>query len=368
MKILYIRTSNIYDDSRATKEILAFAEKGYKVHVLGWNRDGNAKKRFENVFAKYRRLVSAEFFDCLVDKGIGIRNIDKLVNWIIWTNKQIKQIKDIDIIHVCNLDSALGVYKYAKKHGIKIVYDIYDYYIDSHAIPKILEKAVEKLEISIINAAEATIICTEERKEQIAKALPKRLLVIHNSPDVEKVTCTENKYDYAYCGALFGQRLLKEIFDGYPKYNYMKFAIAGYGEFDNLADNLARKFQTFEYYGAVSYEKVLNIEQQAKVISAIYEPTIRNHRLCAPNKFYEALALAKPVIVCRGTGIDKVVEENTVGIVIDYDSEQFFKAVDYLINNQDICEEMGTNARQLYEKKYKWEIMKERLLELYDKI
>ena len=90
--------------------------------------------------------------------------------------------------------------------------------------------------------------------------------------------------------------------------------------------------------------------------------------MCAPNKFYEALALAKPVIVCRGTGIDKVVEENTVGIVIDYDSEQFFKAVDYLINNQDICEEMGTNARQLYEKKYKWEIMKERLLELYDKI
>ena len=37
MQILYIRTSNIYDDSRATKEIFALAEKGHKVHVLGWD-------------------------------------------------------------------------------------------------------------------------------------------------------------------------------------------------------------------------------------------------------------------------------------------------------------------------------------------
>lgn len=368
MKVVYIRTSNIYDDSRATKEVLALAEKGHRVHVIGWDRDGNARIRSEEVFAKYNNLISVDFFVCLMEKGIGIRNIHKLVKWIRWTNKQIKQIKDVNVIHACNLDAALGVWRYAKKCGIKIVYDIFDYYVDSHSIPKVMKGVIEKLEISIINIADATIICTEERKEQIVKAIPQRLAVIHNSPNVEKVSCVENKYDYAYCGSLFGQRLLKEIFNEYPQHKYMKFAIAGYGELANLARNLDQIYQSFKYFGPVSYEQVLNIESEAKVISAIYEPTIRNHRLCAPNKFYEALALAKPVIVCRGTGIDRIIEEHKAGIVIEYNSSQFFEAVDYLMSNPDICEEMGTNARRLYENEYKWEIMKKRLLELYDEI
>lgn len=286
MQILYIRTSNIYDDSRATKEIFALAEKGHKVHVLGWDRDGNAKKQSCEVFAKYNGLVTVDFFTCLINGGIGIKNIDKMLKWVIWTNKQLKLRKDIDVIHACNLDGALGVWKYAKKHGIKIVYDIYDYYIDSHTIPGMLENTIERLEIDIINSADATIICTEERKEQISKSNPHRLIVIHNSPEVNNVNCVEKKYDYAYCGSLFGQRLLKEIFDEYPKHNNLRFAIAGYGEFSNIAEHLEDNYQMFKYFGSVSYEQVLTIENESKVISAIYEPTIRNHRLCAPNKFY----------------------------------------------------------------------------------
>lgn len=368
MKVFYIRTSNIYDDSRATKEINAFAERGYKVHVIGWDRDGKARECSEKVFSKYKGNVTVDFFDAHLAGGIGLKNINKLFKWFLWTHRQIKRNSDVDVIHVCNLDAALGVFKYAKRNGIKIIYDIYDYYIDSHSIPKLAEKIVEGLEISVINSAEATIICTEERKEQIAKANPKRVIVIHNSPDVEKVPNVEEKYDYAYCGSLFGQRLIKEIFDDYPKHEDLSFAIAGYGDYSALAKELSYSFQKFNYYGSISYEQVLSIENEAKVISAIYEPTIRNHRLCAPNKFYEALALAKPVIVCRGTGIDQIIANNKAGIVIEYDAEQFYEAVKYLISNPTVCKEMGTNARRLYEQEYKWKIMEKRLLNLYAEI
>lgn len=368
MKVLYIRSSNIYDDSRATKEISAFAEKGYKVHVIGWDRDGKARECSEKVFSKYNRTVTVDFFNVHLGGGIGLKNISKLLQWVLWTNKQIKRNSDVDVIHACNLDGVLGVFKYAKRKGIKIIYDIYDYYIDSHSIPKIVEKMIEGLEISIINSSEAIIICTEERKEQIAKANPKKVIVVHNSPNVEQVTNFEEKYDYSYCGSLFGQRLIKEIFDDYRKNENLSFAIAGYGDYSGLAKELSCSFQRFHYYGSISYEHVLKIESETKVISAIYEPTIRNHRLCAPNKFYEALALAKPVIVCRGTGIDQIIANNKAGIVIDYDSEQFYKALKFLINNPKVCKEMGANARYLYEHEYKWEIMEQRLLNLYEEI
>lgn len=368
MNVLYIRTSNIYDDSRATKEIITLAKKGHRVYVAGWDRDGRAKKRCEEIFSSYGNLIEIDFYSCYIDGGIGIRNIDKLIKWFLWIKRQIKKHNDINVVHACNLDAAFGVWKYAKRKGIKIVYDIYDYYIDSHSVPHFLEGIIEKSEIKVINKSSATIICTEERREQISKARPVRIVVIHNSPDVSTVVKSENVFDYAYCGALFGQRLLKETFNEYPNHREMKFAIAGYGEFAGIAKELSDAYQNFEYFGSVSYDEVLQIERESKVISAIYEPSIRNHRLCAPNKFYEALALAKPVIVCRGTGIDKIVEANNIGIVIDYDPIQFFETLDRLANDPVMCEKMGNNARHLYEMEYKWEIMQERLLKIYDEI
>ena len=114
------------------------------------------------------------------------------------------------------------------------------------------------------------------------------------------------------------------------------------------------------------YSKVLEIESEVKVLSAIYEPNTRNHRLCAPNKFYEALALGKPQIVCRGTGIDKIVEENDIGMVIDYDANQFYEALRKLVADDEKRAQMGARARKLYEEKYDWAIMKRVLLEAYD--
>ncbi len=48
--IIFIRATNIYDDSRATKEIVSLSQNGYNVIVLGWNRDGNAVERTKGSF------------------------------------------------------------------------------------------------------------------------------------------------------------------------------------------------------------------------------------------------------------------------------------------------------------------------------
>lgn len=110
---------------------------------------------------------------------------------------------------------------------------------------------------------------------------------------------------------------------------------------------------------------MLQLQASSLCISAIYEPSIRNHQLCAPNKFYEALALRKPIIVCRGTGIDSIVEKNNIGIVIDYSAEEFYKAVRFLKANPCIVQQQGLNARKLYEEEYSWSLMKKRLIDAY---
>lgn len=366
--VAYVRATNIYDDSRATKEILALAEAGYQVKVLAWDRNGKAKVKCAEVFAQQQDRVSCVYYSAEAENGIGIRNITKLLGWIQWVYKTLKGYGKLDVVHACNLDAGLGAYWYCRQTGTTLIYDIYDYYIDSHRIPSIAVPMVEKMEITIINHAKVTIICTEERKEQIAKASPKKVVVLHNSPDVPSVAQRNIKYDYAYCGALVGSRLVAEILDSYEDNSNLRFVFAGYGPLGGKAEELDKRFEHFTFKGAIPYSEVLETEAVSMAIAAIYEPTIRNHRLCAPNKFYEALALAKPVIVCRGTGIDKIVEQNQIGVVIDYDAGQFYKALAYLKANPELAREMGTRARELYEKKYTWSLMEKILLEIYDEL
>lgn len=373
--VIFVRTASMYNDSRAMKEIQSLSNNGYKVIVLGWDRTGSAIEKCRDLF---NENVSFYFYECNIVK-IGFRNIDKLILWFKWVYSKLSFITqntalDSFIVHACDLDSGLPVYLFLRRNShlrIHLVYDIYDYYIDLHHIPKALESKIEQMEIAIINSAAVTIICTEERTAQIKKSTPQKLIVLHNSPDLREVRLPKSSsdFDYTYCGSLFpARRLVKEILDRYPIHEELKFVFAGYGSYDELAEKLSVSYSNFRFLGTLIYPDVLEIESRTKVLSAIYDPLIRNHRLCAPNKFYESLALGKPVIVCQGTGIDKLVEKYNLGLTIQYDAEEFYKALDTLLKDPKRRKEMGQNGKRLYEEQYKWEIMEKRLLQAYSEL
>lgn len=363
MKVLYVRASDIYNDSRATKEIEALIEKGLKVYVLGWDKHGNAEEKSQEVFGN--NSIELNFFESSVQGGLGLKNIKEIIKWRKHIINTIKMIKP-DIVHACDLLAGGLLYAYCKKKKINYIYDMFDSFADSHDLPELVNCVFRVWEDSVVTNSYATIICTNERKEQIKNAHPNRIVVIHNSPDVAITQINEVTTDYIYCGTLSEGRLIKEIFCDYEKNSDIKFEIAGVGEFGQSAQTLAEKYANFNYKGAISYAEVLEAEKKAAVISAIYNPTLKNHQLCAPNKFYEAMALGKPIIVCKGTGIDKVVEQNQIGVVIDYDADQFYDALRYLLNDKEESVEMGKRGREMYENNYKWSIMKDRLWKLYN--
>lgn len=361
--IAYIRSDSIYSDSRATKEIMALCEAGYKIKVIGWDRDGQALGKCRNIFPQNIEFC---FYSNIVKGRLGYGGIFKLAGFIQYVYRQLCANRQcISVVHACDLDAGLGAYVFCKKQNVPLIYDIYDYYIDSHDLKGLLSVCIEKLEISIINFAHTIIICTEERREQIKKTSPKNVIVIYNSPDVSNLPDSEIRYDYVYCGFFGHGRLLQEIFEGYKKHSDLKFLVAGDGTLNSIVKNNAEQFVNYQYVGTIPYNEVLLYEAQAVTMSAIYNPNKRNHRLCAPNKFYEALALGKPVIVCRGTGIDKIVSAYNIGIVIDYSAVQFYEAVRYLKANHTLAVGMGKRARSLYETVYNWSIMKQKLLDLY---
>ena len=363
-EIAYIRSCSFYDDSRATKEVKALLQAGYKVHIIGWDRDGKALDKCKSIFTGE---IDYSFYCVPVDGNIGFKGALKLISFFMYVKETLRKKKDIlCAVHACDLDGGLGAYRICKRHKIPLIYDIYDYYIDSHNITGLLGQIVEKQEIKIINHSHTTIICTEERKNQINKAKPSKVVVIHNSPDVDELPQVDTKYDYVYCGAFGSGRLLEEITDQYRNNDDLRFLFAGGGRYEDVVKQADGKYANFSFVGSVPYDEVIKLESESAVLSAIYNPNKRNHILCAPNKFYEGLALGKPLIVCKGTGIDKVVEKEQIGVAINYKADEFYKAIRTIISNRKEITEMGKRGRAIYEKKYKWSIMKQRLIDIYN--
>lgn len=364
--VAFVRTTGIYNDSRAIKEITALAKAGYRVIVLGWDRDGKA----EQFCRQEIRTEQADFrfFQVQLPNGIGMKNIDKLFSWFRWVERQLSKIRDLFAVHACDLDTGFAAYRYCRRNSVRLVYDIYDYYVDCHFVPPVLKAWVERAEINIINHAEITIICTEERRQQIAKAQPRRLAVIHNSPDVDAVPEEKTEYDYAYCGSLVRERMVGDILEKYPENSQLVMCMAGQEDCAPLAEAVSRQYPNFTFLGAVPYSKVLDIESRAMCLSAIYDPGWRNHQLCAPNKFYEALALGKPIIACKGTGIDRIIDHHNIGITIRYNVEEFYCALRSLKADPALCASMGKRARLLYEQEYSWKLMESRLLSAYGEL
>jgi glycosyltransferase involved in cell wall biosynthesis len=61
------------------------------------------------------------------------------------------------------------------------------------------------------------------------------------------------------------------------------------------------------------------------------------------------------------------VEENNCGVVFNSeDSSDLAEKIEYLMNNPDICKELGKNGKKAVENKYNTEVFKKNLLDLYN--
>lgn len=180
--VLYLRSTGIREDSRATKEIEALREKGYAVHVLGWKREGGTGESTTEGTDR-----SADWFRMKAGYGNGMRSLLPFCLFQLWIGfKMLTGKNRYGIIHSCDFDTgyiSFFVNRFLKK---KFIYDIYDYYVHSHNLPEKLASWVEKKEIGIINGADGTIICSEQRLAQIGKAVPRRWIALNNTPEIKK--------------------------------------------------------------------------------------------------------------------------------------------------------------------------------------
>lgn len=370
-RIVIVRSNNVDPDSRVEKEANSLAVAGYAVTLLTWNRSSNYKMKVDKKSLQ-DITVTRVSFGVKATFGEGAKNLIpylkfqcRLFNWLI------KNRNYYDICHFCDFDTAnVGsiACRFVRK---KYVFDIFDYLsTDAHSL---WQNLIKKREDYLINHADATIICTEQRRKQIAGCEPNNLTVIHNSPAyiplIKSISKRrDEKIRIVYVGILMEGRLLKEMVHEISRMPNVELHIGGFGKYEAFMEDQATKYNNIFYYGKLSYDKTLALEAECDLMTAIYDPKIGNHRFAAPNKFYEALFLGKPLIMVEDTGMSNVVVQEDIGTLIEYSTDGFRFGVKHLIDRKSEWEQMSQRMKQLYKEKYSWVEMERRLIQLYDRV
>ena len=374
MRIILIRATEVMPDPPVEKMANTLISQGHKVTILAWDRANTYGERMSlkklanseteivhfGIPAKYSGGIKANF------KGLLLFQM-RIIRWLF------QHREEYDAVHAFDFDTGFASMICCMLLRKKFIYHVLDYYVEGHILPsRLLNSIIEFFEIRVINSANATIICTEKRIEQIRKASPRKLYVIHNTPD----TVQQSDFSFAlkgdtgkiklvYVGVLSRMRLLKETVEAVSKMDDVEMHIGGFGEYEDWMQKAAEQYSNVFFYGKLQYSQTLALEKQCDIMMAVYDPSIRNHKYAAPNKFYESIMLGKPIIMAFDTGYDDVITKNNIGVLTEYSECGIKSALCALRGCKNAWSCMSERAMNIYREHYSWDIMKKRIEEMY---
>lgn len=375
-RVVLVRSNPVNPDPAVERVASALADAGFDVTIVGWDRDGKYDLK-EDLLELVGNTVRIIRFGIPAFFSGGIKkNLIPLIKFEKRLAKWFRKHKDeYDVIHAFDYDTGFVAKRAAEKYHKGMVYHILDFYADDRfAEGSAGYNIVKSLEFSVINKADATIICTEARKKQIAGSNPKLLEVIHNTPGYSKPAkdsefeMSDEKVKIAYIGCFETGRFLKELLSIVMEDSRFELHIGGFGLYEEHIKQCGEQCNRIVFYGKLPYDNVLALEEKCDIISAIYDPAVANNRFAAPNKLYESMMLSKPVIMCENTGWDDVVKSNKIGVIAKPSKEGIKQALDELVEVKNSWADMGKRSNELYRNNYSFDIMSERVKKLYSKL
>lgn len=351
MKIILFRSNN-YFDSRVNKYHNYYQRTGVNYTIVGWDRKCEGFERENYEFFRYRAGESVG----------GLKAIRNHFKWMRFVYRYLKTHNEVTTIHACDLNSAFpaAVFKALHKKEVTLIFDACDWFSANFASKKFLCLCFGLMEKYACKKANELIICEPERIEQVQFNLRKTPLVMPNIPEIDAsvITDVQDKYKFdnsnptlAYLGGFSDNRFLLEIIS-LAETEPFNLLIAGYGNKDVLEKlESVKSLQNVRYFGRVPMEEGLNMENAADIIYAMYCKTNPNNVYAAPNKYYEALLLGKPLITTKGTIVEKKVKENNIGWAVEEDLEELRRLINDL-RQEDIVEK-GKNAQNLWNNTFK---------------
>ena len=347
-------------EPRVERESRALVKAGHEVHVLLWDRKIEYQaEETRDGYSIHRCHVPAP------EGQIGL--IPQMARWWWWEFRTLLRLSP-NVVHSCDLDTAMPAVLYSKLKRIRFVYDIFDFYAYMIAQPlsSTTRNALARLERLIANMANLVILADEARVVQLGGGFKGRILEIMNVPeDIQVRQPEESEFTVFYGGMISEERGLRQLVEG-TAIAGVELVVAGHGADEASLVPLFRRSPNVTFLGNLSYQDVLNWTAKCHLIAALYDPAIPNNRLASPNKLFEAMMLRKPVLTNSEIRSAETVRTVGCGLIVKYgDVQELANALRRLAASPAMRKEMGARGRVAFEEKFNWPIMEKRLIAAY---
>ncbi len=379
-------------------------KKGHKVIVFSMHHPNNIETEFSKYFVSYINY-NEEI------KKKTMKTVLKVLKRTIFSSEAKDKIAELikierpDVAHVQNIHHHItpSIFYVLKKHKIPIIWTLHDYTaicpntsLLTHG--KVCEKCKKRkyywpllmrckkdsLGASAIAALETIIHRIMRIYNYVdlfispSKFLRNKFIefgfredkIIHldhfiDFPIIKDNVVPENYY--LYVGRISEEKGLKTLIEAAIRVNSSKLKIVGDGPLmdEMIAYANARdKKKVIEFLGHKSREELFDLYRESKFI-VVPSEWYENAGLI----IFEAFACGKPVIGSMIGGIPELVKDKERGVIFEPgNSENLSALIKYLLDNPDIAEKMGENARKHLASKLNSENHYWKLIKVYNQV
>lgn len=317
--------------------------------------------------------------------GINIYDVGKETSRIKRMRKSPKKVykKAIDIdaeIYHFHDPELISIGKKLIKKGKKVIYDVHEDvplqiltkpYLKSF-LKKIVSGVFERFENKNAKNFTYLITATDYIRDRFLK-INKNSESIKNFPIVNELRTEINWNDkkdvVCYVGAIAEIRGISEIVKAI-EFTDCKLNLAGKFTDEKLRNEIInnKSWNKVIEYGFVGRDLVKKIYEESKIGLVTLHPTI-NYKDALPVKMFEYMLAGIPVISSNIPLWQQIVEENNCGLCVNpYNPKEIADAINKIIEDNSLAEQMGKNGQKAIIDKYNWENEERKLIEIYKKI
>jgi len=372
-KISSIVLNNFTNDSRVLKENISLHNAGYDVTVVAL---------YESSLQEYDEVNGVNIHRVKLRSRKWSKNkFVQLFKYIEFVYKVVEKYKNSDIIHCNDLDTLpIGIIiKNFYNKNIKIVYDAHEYETETNALHGTQKKFAKWLEKYLIQYVDAVITVSDSIANEYVKlyCIKKPALVL-NAPlyveiekkDIFRETFSIDKEQtiFLYQGGLGSERGIEILLETFKYIADNKFVIVfmGYGSFEDLIQNIAKKYENIYFHPAVSPDVLLDYTCSADIGIHMAQDNCLSYRYALPNKILEYTMAELPILVTNLPEMSAVVNKYNIGKIIKGNTSNDLKEAIKDILNENLVK-LKENTKRA-KKIYNWENQEKILLKIYKEI
>ncbi|MBP3253665.1 MAG: glycosyltransferase [Bacteroidales bacterium] len=341
MKRIYVSVSNdIYNDNRVLRTCRSLVVAGREVFIAG--KKTSLSPAFEDNDLHIHRFQVWFKKNFLYYAELNIR----LFFYLLFRKQ--------DMLWANDLDTLLPNYLVSRIKRIPLIYDSHELFC---YVPELKENSFQQrvwlfLEKKTVPHLRYVITVCDPIKQYFLQKYNVKAEVVRNIPDCNTVKTQKKTYPLAekyivWQGAANMDRGLEELTEA-MQYVDAKLVILGRGDIIPEIEKLIKKYSLQNKVflkGRVTFEQMMQYTANATLGISIDKPTNRNYAVSLPNKIFEYIHAATPVLYSPLAEIKNIEMRYRTGVeIISYNALELAKQINDIINDNALLQQMSDNC------------------------